>query len=70
MMKNIASPYISQNPYRIIGVLSNSGIKEIHKNLSKLKAYAQLGKGKTSKDKLLEDQSLDNLLDNYVVEII
>ena len=43
-MKNIASPYISQNPYRIIGVLSNSGIKEIHKNLSKLKAYAQLGK--------------------------
>jgi tetratricopeptide (TPR) repeat protein len=37
-------PYISLNPYRIIGVHSNSGVKEIHKNLSKLKAYAQLDK--------------------------
>lgn len=36
--------YISQNPFRIISVLSNSGIKEIHKNLSKLKAYSKLNK--------------------------
>jgi hypothetical protein len=43
-MKETLNPYISQNPYRTIGVLSNSGIKEIHKNLSKLKAYSQLGK--------------------------
>ena len=43
-MNEPTNPYISLNPYRTIGVLSNSGIKEIHKNLSKLKAYAQLGK--------------------------
>lgn len=43
-MESSLNPYISLNPYRIIGVLSNSGIKEIHKNLSKLKAYAQLNK--------------------------
>jgi hypothetical protein len=29
-----------------------------------------IGKGKTSNDKLPEDQSLDNMLDNYAVEII
>lgn len=43
-MKSASNPYISQNPFRIIGVLSNSGIKEIHKNLSKLKAYSKLDK--------------------------
>ena len=43
-MKKTVNPYISLNPYRIVGVHSNSGVKEIHKNLSKLKAYAQLGK--------------------------
>ncbi len=43
-MKESTNPYISSNPYRIIGVLSNSGVKEIHKNLSKLKAFAQLSK--------------------------
>ena len=43
-MKKTVNPYISLNPYRIIGVHSNSGVKEIHKNLSRLKAYAQLGK--------------------------
>jgi len=43
-MNTPSNPYISSNPYRIIGVLSNSGVKEIHKNLSKLKAFAQLGK--------------------------
>ena len=29
--------FISQNPFRVISVLSNSGAKEIKKNLSKLK---------------------------------
>jgi hypothetical protein len=43
-MKASSNPYISQNPFRVIGVLSNSGIKEIHKNLSKLKAYSKLDK--------------------------
>ena len=43
-MKEPLNPFISLNPYRIIGVLSNSGVKEIHKNLSKLRAFAQLGK--------------------------
>ena len=43
-MKETTNIYISQNPFRIIGVLSNSGIKEIHKNLSKLKAYSKLDK--------------------------
>ena len=36
--------YFSQNPYRVIGVPSNSGIKIIQKNLSKLKAFSKLGK--------------------------
>jgi tetratricopeptide (TPR) repeat protein len=43
-MTETTNLYISQNPYRIISVLSNSGIKEIHKNLSKLKAYSKLNK--------------------------
>ena len=34
----------SNNPYRILGVLSNSGVKEVKKNLSKLKAFAKIGK--------------------------
>jgi tetratricopeptide (TPR) repeat protein len=36
--------HFSQNPYRVIGVPSNSGIKIIQKNLSKLKAFSKLGK--------------------------
>ncbi len=32
------------NPYRFLGVLSNSGIKNIQKNLSKIKAYSKIGK--------------------------
>ena len=36
--------FLSQNPYRIIGVPSNSRIKLIQKNLSKLKAFSKLGK--------------------------
>ena len=36
--------YFSQNPYRVIGIPSNSGIKIIQKNLSKLKAFSKLGK--------------------------
>lgn len=43
-MESSLNPYISLNPYRIVGVLSNSGVKEIHKNLSKLKAFSQLNK--------------------------
>ena len=35
---------ISSNPYRIIGVLSNSGAKSIQKNLSKIKAYSKIGR--------------------------
>ncbi len=36
--------YFSQNPYRVIGITSNSGLKIIQKNLSKLKAYSKLGR--------------------------
>lgn len=39
-----ANSYISQNPFRIISVLSNSGAKEINKNLSKIKAFTKIGK--------------------------
>ena len=34
----------SNNPYRVLGVLSSSGIKELKKNLSKLNAFAKIGK--------------------------
>ena len=34
----------SNNPYRILGVLSNAGQKEIQKNISKLKAFSKIGK--------------------------
>ena len=34
----------SINPYRFLGVTSNSGIKNIQKNLSKIKAYSKIGK--------------------------
>ena len=35
---------ISQNPFRVISVVSNSGAKEIKKNLSKIKAFTKIGK--------------------------
>ena len=38
------SLYLSRNPYRVIGVPSNSGLRVIQKNLSKLKAFSKLGK--------------------------
>ena len=41
---NISNSYFSLNPYRLLGVPANSGLKAIHKNLSKLKAFAQLNK--------------------------
>lgn len=34
----------NDNPYRILGVVSNSGLKIIQKNLSKIKAYSKIGK--------------------------
>ena len=36
----------SQNPYRVIGITSNSSQKTIQKNLSKLKAFSKVGKCK------------------------
>ena len=38
------SLFFSNNPFRVIGVSSNSGLKIIQKNLSKLKAFSKLGK--------------------------
>ena len=34
----------SHNSYRVLGVVSNSGVKEIKKNISKLKAFSKIGK--------------------------
>ena len=34
----------STNPYRVLGVSSDSGIKDVKKNISKLKAFAKIGK--------------------------
>ena len=36
--------FLFQSPYRILGVSSNAGIKLIHKNLSKIKAFSKLNK--------------------------
>ena len=36
--------FLSNNPYRILGVPSNSGLRLITKNVSKFKAYSKLGK--------------------------
>jgi hypothetical protein len=38
--------YISKNPFRVIGIPSNSSQKTIQKNLSKLKAFSKIGKSK------------------------
>ena len=38
--------YLSKNPFRVIGISSNSGQKIIQKNLSKLKAFSKIGKSK------------------------
>ena len=35
---------LNNNPYRFLGVISNSGIKNVQKNLSKIKAYSKIGK--------------------------
>ena len=34
----------STNPYRVLGVSSDAGIKDVKKNISKLKAFAKIGK--------------------------
>ncbi len=36
--------YIENNPYRILGVLSNSSMKEIVSNFGKIKAFANTEK--------------------------
>ena len=36
--------FLSGNPFRTIGLPSNSGLKQIQKNISKLKAFSKLGK--------------------------
>ena len=36
--------FISNNTYRVLGVCSNASLKDIHKNISKLKAFAKIGK--------------------------
>ena len=36
--------YIENNPYRVLGVLSNSSMKEIVSNYGKIKAFAKTGK--------------------------
>lgn len=36
--------YLSNNSYRVLGVVSNASLKDIHKNISKLKAFAKIGK--------------------------
>lgn len=36
--------FLSNNPYRVLGILSNTGLKDIQKNLSKLKAFSKIGK--------------------------
>ena len=41
--------FLSNNPFRILGVASNNGIRIIEKNISKFKAYAKLGKHIDSK---------------------
>tara|TARA_B100002052_G_scaffold176089_1_gene160229 strand:- start:10887 stop:12329 length:1443 start_codon:yes stop_codon:yes gene_type:complete len=38
----------SYNPYRIIGVPSNAGLKKIQKNLSVLRAYSKIGKNQNN----------------------
>lgn len=40
--------FLSHNPYRVIGLPSNAGLKNIQKNLSVLKAYSKIGKYKKS----------------------
>ena len=36
--------FISNNPYRVLGILSNARLKDIQKNISKLKAFAKIGR--------------------------
>ena len=36
--------FISNNTYRVLGVCSNASLKDIQKNISKLKAFAKIGK--------------------------
>jgi hypothetical protein len=38
------SLFLSENPFRTIGLPSNSGLKQIQKNISKLKAFSKLEK--------------------------
>lgn len=38
--------YLSKKPFRVIGISSNLGQKIIQKNLSKLKAFSEIGKSK------------------------
>tara|TARA_Y100000991_G_scaffold197899_1_gene168650 strand:- start:275 stop:532 length:258 start_codon:yes stop_codon:yes gene_type:complete len=36
--------YIVENPFRLIGIISNSKIGEIKRNLNKIKAFTKIGK--------------------------
>ena len=41
---SLIQKFIVENPYRLIGILSNSKIGEIKRNINKIKAFNKIGK--------------------------
>ena len=56
--------YILENPYRILGIYSNSSLKEVQKALSKLKAFTKINKQYSS----IDFQNKELLFPNFKVD--
>ena len=62
--------YILENPYRILGVPSNSSLKEIQKAISKLKAFTKINKEYISDFNFQELSSTKQVIDNKTIQFI
>ena len=56
--------YILENPYRILGIYSNSSLKDVQKALSKLKAFTKINKQYSS----IDFQNKELLFPNFKVD--
>ena len=60
--------YILENPYRILGIFSNSSLKEIQKAISKLKAFTKINKEYKSDFDIQELSITKQVIDNKTIQ--
>ena len=62
------SKYTLENPYKILGIISNSGLKEVQKSISKLKAFTKINKKYKSDFDIQELSFTKQVIDQKTIE--